>query len=112
MVLLTTAWPHYLLADVEQPFDCLIVQNIQAIQAMGRSSDWTFENIMVDGLFFCATLTGRRGGHTLFVQVGEETSNTGAEADKPDTGSSWRMAAGVGDENALWLLSAHSAFHW
>ena len=59
MVLLTTVWPHYLLADVEQPFDCLIVQNRQAIQSMGRSRDWTFENIMVDGLFFCATLTGR-----------------------------------------------------
>jgi len=39
---------------------------------------------MVDGLFFCATLTGRRGGHAPFVQAGEETSDTGAEAVKPD----------------------------
>jgi len=31
---------------------------------------------MVDSLFFCATLTGRRGGHTPFVQAGAETSNT------------------------------------
>ena len=39
---------------------------------------------MVDGLFFCATLTGRRGGHTPFVQAGAETSDTGAKAVKPD----------------------------
>jgi len=29
--------------------------------------DWTLEEDMVDGLFFCATLTGRRGSHTPFV---------------------------------------------
>ena len=28
---------------------------------------------MVNSLFFCATLTGRRGGHTLFFQAGAET---------------------------------------
>jgi len=45
--------------------------------------DWTLEDNMVDGLFFCATLTGRRGGHTPFVQAGAETSDTGAEAVEP-----------------------------
>ena len=59
---------------------------------------------MVDGLFFCATFTGRRGGHTPFVQAGVETSNTGAEVVKPDLGS-WEGhsrvgRSGVGDENA------------
>ena len=49
---------------------------------------------MVDGLFFCATLTGRRGGHTPFVQAGAETSDTGAEAIKPDPGSSWEGHSG------------------
>jgi len=34
--------------------------------------DWTVEDDMVDGLF-CATLTGRRGGHTPFIQAGAET---------------------------------------
>jgi len=43
---------------------------------------------MVDDLFFCATLTGRRGGHTLFVQAGAEKPDTGAEAVKPGPGSS------------------------
>ena len=43
---------------------------------------------MVDGLF-CATLTGRRGGHTPFVQAGAETPDTGAEVVEPDTSSSW-----------------------
>jgi len=37
---------------------------------------------MVDGLFFCATLTGRRGGDVPFVQTGAETPATGAEAVK------------------------------
>jgi len=46
--------------------------------------DWTLEDNMVDGLFFCATLTGRRGGHTPFVQAGAGMSDTGAEAVKPD----------------------------
>ena len=71
-------------AGVEQPFGCLIVQNRQAMQSMGRSIDLTLEDNMVDGLFFYATLTGRRGGHTPFVQAGTETSNTGAEAVKPN----------------------------
>jgi len=46
--------------------------------------DWTFEDHMVDGLFLCATLTGRREDHTPFVQRGAETPDTGAEAVKPN----------------------------
>ena len=58
---------------------------------------------MVDGLFLCATFTGRRGGHTLYVQAGAETSDTSAEAVKPDPRCSWEshsggVGAGVGDE--------------
>jgi len=45
--------------------------------------DWTLED-MVDGLFFCATLTGRSRGHSPFVQAGAKTSGTGAEEVKPD----------------------------
>jgi len=87
-------------ASVEQPFGCLIAQNRQAIQSMGRSMDWTLEDNMVDGLFFCVTLTGCRGGHTPFVQAEAETSDTGAEAVEPDSASSWeglsgRVGAGV-----------------
>jgi len=60
---------------------------------------------MVDGLFFCATLTGRRGGDIPFVQAGAETSDTIAEAVKPYPGLSWEgysggVGTGVGDENA------------
>jgi len=67
---------------------------------------------MVGGLFFCTTLTGRRGGHTPFVQAGAETSNTSAKAVMPDPGSccgvipgGW-VGAGVGDENAesCWVV--------
>jgi len=81
-------------AGVEQPFGCLIVQKRQAVESVGRSMDWTLEDDMVDGLFFCATRTGRRGGHTPFVQAGAETSDTGAEAVKPDQGSSWEGHSG------------------
>ena len=91
-------------AGVEHPVGCLIVQNRQAMQSMGRSMDWTMEDNMVDGLFFCATLTGRRGGHIPFVQADAETPDTGAEAVMPDPGCSWEGhyggGVGVGDENA------------
>ena len=59
--------------------------------------DWTLEDNMVDGLFFCATVTGRRGGHNPFVQAGAETSDTGAEAVNPDPGSSWEGHFGDGN---------------
>ena len=55
--------------------------------------DWTVEDDMADGLL-CATLTGRRGGHTPFVQAGAETSNTGVEAVELDPGSSWEGHSG------------------
>jgi len=62
--------------------------------------DWTVEDNMVDGLFFCATSTGRRGGHTSFVQAGAETPYTGVEAVMPDPrcssqGHSRRVGANV-----------------
>ena len=105
-------------AGVEQPFGCLIVQNRQAVQSMRRSMDWTLEDNMVDGLFFCSTLTGHRGGHTPLVQAGAETSNTGAEAVKPDPGRSWEDYSGrwvpVSGMKVRGLvgLSARSALHW
>jgi len=49
---------------------------------------------MVDGLFFCATVTGCGGGHTPFLQAGAETSVTGVEAGKSDPGSSWEGHSG------------------
>jgi len=67
--------------------------------------DWTLEDNMVNSSFFCATFTDRRGGYTPFVQAGAETSDTGAEAVKPDPSCSWEghsevLGTGVGDENA------------
>jgi len=37
---------------------------------------------MVCGMFFCATLTGHKGGYILFLQVGAETSDTSVGAVK------------------------------
>jgi len=50
---------------------------------------------MVHGLLFCDTLTGRRGGHTLFVQAGAEMSHASADPVKPDRSSSWEGHNGV-----------------
>jgi len=78
--------------------------------------DWTVEDYMVDDLF-CATLTGRREGHTPFVQAGAETSDTGAEAVEPDLTLLGRVIPGVcvpvsGIEvRSLVGLTAHSVFH-
>ena len=77
---------------------------------------------MVDCLFFCTTLTGRRGGHSPFVQAGAEASDTGAESVKPDPGSSWEghswreipewCVPGSGIKvRSLEGLSDHSTFH-
>jgi len=104
-------------AGVEQPFGCLIIQKNQAMQFVERSMDWTLEDDMVNGLFFCITLTGRRGGHTPFVQAEAEMSNTGREAVEPDPSSSWEGHAGVClpvsgiNVRSLVGLSTHSAFH-
>ena len=57
---------------------------------MGRSMDWTLKDNMVDGLFFCTTLTGCRWGHIPFVQIGAKTSDTSAEAIEPDPCCSWK----------------------
>jgi len=78
-------------AGVEQSFGRLILQDRQAVE---RSMDWILEDDMVEGLFFCATLTGRRGGYTPFVQAGAETSDTGVKVVKPDPGSSWEGHSG------------------
>jgi len=66
--------------------------------------DWTLYDNMVDGWFFCATFTGRRGKHTPFVPAEAETSDTGAEVVEPDPGCSWeghsgRVGSGVWNEN-------------
>jgi len=61
---------------------------------MRKSMDWTLEDNMADGLRFCATLTGRRGGHTPFVQAGAETSDTGVETVKVEAVKSLGPAAG------------------
>ena len=45
---LSTVRPNYELdlgADIEQPFDCLIVQNRKAVLSMRRSMGWTSEHV-------------------------------------------------------------------
>jgi len=105
-------------AGVEQPVDCLIVQNRQAVQSVGRSMDWTVEDNMVGCLFFCATLTGRRGGNTPFVQAGAESPTPVRrrlsriqvllERVIPRR---WVPMSGMKVRSLVRLLN-HSAFHW
>ena len=63
---------------------------------------------MVDSLFFCATLTGRREGHTPFVQAGAETSDTSAEVVNADPGSSWEGHSG----EVCWCLELKCGVLW
>jgi len=46
--------------------------------------DWTLEDNVVNGVIFCATLTGRRSDHTPFVQTRAETSDISVELVKLD----------------------------
>ena len=108
----------YLGARVEQPFECLIVQNRQAVQSMRSSMDWTLEDNMVDGLFFCATLTGCRVSHTQFVQAGVETSDTGTEAVSQTQAvpgriipEGWVPVSEVNIQSLVKLFN-HFALHW
>ena len=104
----------YAALGLEQPFNCLVIQNRQAMRSMRRSVDWKVKDDMANGLFY-ATLTSHRRGHTPFVQAGEETSDTGAETIKPRCLSRtipggwvpvWRVKV-----RSLVMLSNHSAFH-
>jgi len=88
------------------------------MQPMRRSMDSTLKDNTVEGSFFCATVTARRGDHAPFVQVGGKTSDTCAEAVKPDPGSSWvghsvvYVPVSGMKMRSLVEYSAHSAFHW
>jgi len=66
--------------------------------------DWTLKDNMAGGLFFCAILTGRRGGHTPFCA--SRSANVRHECGGGSAGPrcSWqshsrRMGADVGDES-------------
>ena len=84
---------------------------------MGRSMDWTLEDNMSDGLFFCATLISGKGGHTPFTHASAGASDTDAEAVEPGPRWSWKrhsgnVGAGAGDESEGSLgLTNHLAFH-
>jgi len=90
-------------AGVQQPFDCVIIQNHQAVQSIWSLMDWTLEDNMVDSLFFCGTLIGCKGGHTPFVQAVAKMFDTSVEAVKLNLHCSWnghsrRVVACLGDK--------------
>ena len=105
-------------AGVEQTFDCPIVENRQAVQSTGRLMDWTLEDNMVDGLFFCATLTGRRGGMP-HLHKQERKNPTSVRRRLRRTQAvlgrvvprGWVPVSGK-KVRSLVGLSARSAFHW
>jgi len=76
---------------VEQPFNCLITQNCQAVQYMRRLMDWTFENNMVEGFLFCANFTNQGRRYHAFVQAGAETFDTGVEGHQIVLASSFEL---------------------
>ena len=103
-------------AGVEQPFRCLIVQNRQAVQSMVRSMNWTLEDNMADGLFSCATLTGRRGGMPhLHKQERKRPTPVRLRRTQALLGrvipGGWVLVTGI-KMRSLVGLSPRSAFHW
>jgi len=100
-------------AGVEQSFNCLIIQNHQAVQFMGTWMGWTFED-MVDGLFFCITLKAAEGvisylckqewKHLTLVQ--RQISHVLGKA-FPGV---WVLMSGM-KVQSLVVLSNNSAFH-
>jgi len=76
--------------------------------------DWTLEDNMVDGFFFCITLTSLRTGNTPSAQRGAEASDRVLR--QPRCSSEGRSVGAVlmlGMK--VWCLvgwPAHSAFHW
>ena len=103
-------------ACFEQPFGCLIVRPCSPLGGWWIGH-WRTTWLTVCSASPCTTFTGRRGGHTPFVQAGAETSDTGAEAVKPNPGSCWEGHSGGHvpvsgiKVQSLVGLSAHSAFH-
>ena len=81
-----------------------------------EAMDWTLEDNIADGLFLWATLTGRKGGHILFMQAEVETPDTGAEAVKSDPRCFGRVIPGRWvpgmKVRRLVNLSTNSAFRW
>jgi len=80
--------------------------------------DWTLED-MVDDLFICSTLTGRRGSHTPFVQykqkrkrptpVHRRLGRTQAVLGRVIPGGAPVLGIKM---RSLVSLSAHSASYW
>jgi len=104
-------------AGAVQPFNCLTVQNCQAVQSMRSSMDCTLEDSMVDGLFFCATLTGCSGGvahlcHSGGVASASRSRNVQhrCQARPALFLGGWVLESGM-KVLSLIVLSNHSAFH-
>ena len=56
---------------------------------MGRSIDWALQDNMMDGLFFCASLTGCRKGHTICVSRSGKVRHRWGGI-KPEPRCSWQ----------------------
>jgi len=64
--------------------------------------DWTLEDNVVDSLFFCAAITGRRGGHThLYKQKRKRSTPVRRRLSRTQAllGRIIPGGAGVADEN-------------
>jgi len=53
-------------AGVEQPFDCFVIQNRDAMHSTRRSTDWTMEDNMVDG---CSSEPHSQGAEEVILHL-------------------------------------------
>jgi len=101
-------------AGVEQPFDCLIVQDRQAMQSMRRSMDWTWSTVCLSAPHSQAA---EEAIPLLYKQewkrrtpVRRRLSRTQALLGRIIPGG-WVPVSGI-KVRRLVGLPTHSAFHW
>jgi len=117
-----SCWNHCLAvldlgAGVGQPFNCLIVQNRQVMQSMGRSMDWTLEDT-TDGMSSAPHSHTTKEAMSHFYKqerkcptpVRRRLSRTQALLGRAIL-EGWVPVSGM-KMRSLVRLSIHSTFHW
>ena len=102
-------------AGVEKPFDCLIVQNSQAMQSMRRSMDWTLEDTWSTVSSSAPHSQAAEDILHLYKQEWKRPTPVRRRLSRTQAVTDWAILGGWVSGMKLWSLlglSNHSAFHW